>query len=237
MTLHDRRPPPRRQRLLIIGGIAALIVLLAASMTPRGMSSWEEARFAQLAIVAAACAFFLAASRRRLSHMAMQAAIWLLLGAILLVGYSYRDDINAVLGRTAGTLVPARGVEVAPGVMRFTADDSGQFYIDAKVDGVAIHFLVDTGASGIALSQRDAERLGLKSDDLAYTARFSTANGTVRAAPVRLGSLAIGPFETTDIPAWVNEGELSDSLLGMSYLSTLGRIEIKGDTLTLERAR
>ena len=236
MRPHNRRPPPRL-RLLVIGGIVVLVAAVAASMTPRALSDWDEARFAQLAIIAALCVFALAGSRRPLGHMAGQAAIWLLIGAVLLVGYSYRDDINAVLGRTAGNLVPSRGVEVAPGIMRFSADDSGQFFIDAKVDGVAVHFLVDTGASGIALSQRDARRLGLDPQGLDYSARFSTANGTVRAAPISLNSLQIGPFEAKDVGAWVNEGQLDNSLLGMSYLSTLGRIEIRGDTLVLEQGR
>jgi aspartyl protease family protein len=94
---------------------------------------------------------------------------------------------------------------------------------------------MDTGASGIALSRRDAGRLGLDTKDLRYTGLFSTANGMVRAAPVTLDSVQIGPLSANAVSAWVNEGDLDQSLLGMSYLSTLGRIEIKGDTLILER--
>ena len=96
-------------------------------------------------------------------------------------------------------------------------------------------FLVDTGASGIALSKRDAERLGLKPEDLRYTAPFSTANGMTRATPVTLDAIKIGPMRAYSVHAWVNEGDLDQSLLGMSYLSTLGRVEIRGDTLILER--
>lgn len=95
--------------------------------------------------------------------------------------------------------------------------------------------IFNTGASGIALTKRDAERIGLDSAHLDYTSLFSTANGMVRAAPVKLDSLQIGPFDASSVPAAVDEGDLDMSLLGMSYLSTLGRIEIKGDTLTMER--
>jgi len=54
---------------------------------------------------------------------------------------------------------------------------------------------------------------------------------------VRLSDIRLGPLAATNVPAWVNEGDLNESLLGMSFLSTLGRIEIKGDTLILEQAR
>jgi aspartyl protease family protein len=135
----------------------------------------------------------------------------------------------------SGVVVPGHGVEVAPGMMRFSAEDGHQFFVNADVNGVTIHFLVDTGASGIALNQRDAKRLGLDASDLKFTQQFSTANGMTRGAPVILDRLQIGPFEATQVSASVNEGDLADSLLGMSFLSTLGRIEIKGDTLTIER--
>ena len=120
-------------------------------------------------------------------------------------------------------------------MMRFTADDTGQFAIDATVNGVAVHFLMDTGASGIALSRRDADRLGFDPKALRYSDIVSTANGMTRAAPVMLDSIQIGPLSAESVHAWVNQGDLDQSLLGMSYLSTLGRIEIKGDTLILER--
>ena len=96
-------------------------------------------------------------------------------------------------------------------------------------------FLVDTGASGIALSRRDAERLGFDDSKLNYDTPFSTANGMTRGARITLDALQVGPLTAHGVHAWVNEGDLDQSLLGMSYLSTLGRVEIKGDTLTLER--
>jgi aspartyl protease family protein len=179
----------------------------------------------------------LAASTQPLGPVARQMALIVAFGAVLVVGYSYRDDFHSLTDRLTGSIVPSRGVEVAPGTIRFTANDNAQFAIDAVVNGTAVHFLMDTGASGIVFSKHDAERLGFDLRQLTYSAEFSTANGLVRAAPITLNSLQIGPLEATDVSAWVNEGDLDGSLLGMSYLSTLGRIEIRGDTLILERAR
>jgi len=232
-----RRPrrPPSAVRLILIGGLVVAIVIAASSLSPRHLNDWDKAELIRLGIILGVGVLALAARTQPLPTMAKQATIWLALGAVLFVGYSYRDELNGVASRTIGTLVPSRGIETAPGIMRFSADDSGQFFVDAVANGVPIHFLVDTGASGIVLSQRDARRLGLLSDDLQYTARFSTANGTTRAAPVVLQSLRLESFADADVRAWINEGDLEESLLGMSYLSTLGRVEIRGGMLTLER--
>ena len=222
-------------RLFIIAGAIAAVIAGAAAVTGRELDSWDTASAAPLIVILILMTARLAASTKPLGGIARQLALLLALGAVLVIGYSYRDEARGLTDRLMGGVIPSRGVEVAPGIVKFTADENGQFAIDATVDGVRIHFLMDTGASGIALSQRDAARLGLKDEPLHYTGIFSTANGTVRAAPVTLQSIEIGPLSATKVSAWVNGGDLDQSLLGMSYLSTLGRIEIRGDTLILER--
>jgi aspartyl protease family protein len=223
-------------RFLVIAAFVIAVIATVAALSP-GTVSGEDALYAvPPSIWLVWIALRLAtATRHPLSKMAKQLSVFLILGVVLVVGYSYRDDFNGIFGRFAGSAVPGHGTEVAPGMMRFQADDGGQFVINATVNGTAIHFLVDTGASGIALSQRDARRLGIAPKDLGYTAIFSTANGKTRAAPIKLDSIQIGPLDANNVSAWVNEGDLDQSLLGMSYLSTLGRIEIRGDTLILER--
>ena len=232
--------PPRKGgfltvRLVLIAGIVAAVIGIFASASPGGLGGWDVARAAPLSVILVLMVMRLAASTQPLGRMAKQLSLFLIAGTVLVVGYSYRDDLGVIFGRTLGTVVPGHGTQIAPGMMRFQADDGGQFVIDATVNGTAVHFLVDTGASGIALSKRDAERLGIDAKDLSYTGLFSTANGTTRAAPVTLDAIKIGPMQAYSVHAWVNEGDLDQSLLGMSYLSTLGRVEIKGDTLILER--
>ena len=224
-----------RLRLLLIGGIAVGVIGAAASLSYAGLSNWDAAYASPLIVWLVLLTARLAASPQPLGRMARHLSIFVVLGVVLVVGYSFKDDLARIRDRALGSIVPGRGVEVAPGMMKFQADDSGQFVVDAKVNGVGVHFLVDTGASGIALSRRDAGRLGFDPSSLTYTRTFLTANGMTRAAPVTLESVEIGPFSDTRVPAFVNEGDLDQSLLGMSYLKTLGRIEIRGDTLILER--
>jgi aspartyl protease family protein len=98
-----------------------------------------------------------------------------------------------------------------------------------------VQFVIDTGATDIVLSHSDAQRVGLQLENLAYVGRAMTANGEVRTAPVRLDSIALGPVKDTHIPAWVNQGEMGHSLLGMSYLQRWSKIEIGGGALVLTR--
>lgn len=223
-------------RLFVIVTIVVAVIGGGAAVTGRGLDRWDTGRAAPLAVILILMVARLAASTRSLGGVGRQMAVLLAFGAVLVIGYTYRDEAQGLTDRLMGGLIPSRGVEVAPGSVKFTADENGQFAIDATVDGVRIHFLMDTGASGIALSQHDAVRLGLDKAALRYTGIFSTANGAVRAAPVMLQSIEIGPLFAGNVPACVNGGDLDQSLLGMSFLSTLGRIEIRGDTLILEQS-
>jgi aspartyl protease family protein len=95
--------------------------------------------------------------------------------------------------------------------------------------------MVDTGATGIVFNKADAKRLGLDPAALDYNRRISTANGLTYAALITLRELTIGPITLTDVAASVNEGDLSESLLGMRFLERVGSIEIRNGTLTLHR--
>jgi len=223
-------------RFLVIAAFVIAIIATVAALSPGAVRTGDAAYAAPLSIWLVWMALRLAtATRRPMGTMAKQLSVFLIFGVVLVVGYSYRDDFKGIFGRVLGDAVPGHGSQIAPGMMRFQADDGGQFIVNATVNGTAVQFLVDTGASGIALSQRDARRLGIDPKELGYTGIFSTANGTTRAAPVKLDSIQIGPLSANDVSAWVNEGDLDQSLLGMSYLSKLGRIEIRGGTLILER--
>ncbi|MNL68521.1 hypothetical protein D3C87_1932570 [compost metagenome] len=98
--------------------------------------------------------------------------------------------------------------------------------------------LVDTGASSIALSYEDAMRIGIDPDSLRFSQTILTANGEARGAPVRLRQVAIGPIVRNDIRAIVAEpGRLHQSLLGMTFLGTLGSLTIQTDELRLRDQR
>ena len=110
---------------------------------------------------------------------------------------------------------------------------NGHFIVEATVNGHEIRFLVDTGATDVALRREDARRLGFDPDLLRYDREYRTANGVTRAASVTLREVGIGQISMRDVAASVSEGELQISLLGMSFLSRLEGYEVRGDRLIL----
>ncbi len=112
-------------------------------------------------------------------------------------------------------------------------DSSGQFLLEARVNGEEAQFIVDTGADIVALAPAEAERLGIDvaADD--YQPILRTASGVGKGAPVRLDRFELGEEELRDVGAVVVEG-LGVNLLGQSVLRRLGRVELQGDRMVIE---
>ena len=114
-------------------------------------------------------------------------------------------------------------------------DPRGHFQTDGRIDGQRITFMVDTGASVVALNESSAARFGLRPTPGQYTANVSTANGTVKAARTRIEMLDVGGLIVRDVDAMVlPDAALSENLLGLSFLSKLKRFEYANGKLVLE---
>ncbi len=109
----------------------------------------------------------------------------------------------------------------------------GHFWAEANVDGHAIRFLVDTGATAVALTADDARRLGINRASLDYSYSVQTANGEAHAARVTLRSVAVAGARVDDVEAYVIDRGLETSLLGMTYLGRLSRFEATQTSLIL----
>ncbi len=179
-------------------------------------------------LVTAILGLYFAQNRGSLGKLAQQALAWGLIFAAALAVVALWDDIQ-------GALMPKQSVIAAEGRIALPRAPDGHYYVTADVNGVPVRFTVDTGASEIVLSQSDAEAAGIDTATLAYVGRAYTANGEVRTAPVRLDSFAIGPINDIGLRAFVNQGDMAGSLLGMSYLQRYSKIEITDGALTLTR--
>ena len=170
--------------------------------------------------------YFLLSGRHQLGKTLQQAAIWglIFLGAVAVAGL-WNDLKRATHPQEA--LVTGAGIEVP-------VSPDGHFYLTAMVNGVKVRFVVDTGASDVVLTQRDAARIGLDPKTLNYFGTATTANGQVMTAPVRLDTLSLGDRVDRDVPAVVNNGVLDTSLLGMSYLGRY-QIALTRDQMVLKR--
>lgn len=172
--------------------------------------------------------YFLAANRLNLSQVLRQAMLWGLIFLGVIAAYGLWQDIE-------GELVPRQAVFAEDARVEVPQSRDGHYYLTLEANGTPIEFVVDTGATDIVLSQEDAARIGVDLDRLVYSGMAYTANGTVRSARVRIDTLNLGGIEDRNATAWVNEGELFGSLLGMAYLQRYDRISIENQRLVLER--
>ncbi|HMK71391.1 MAG TPA: TIGR02281 family clan AA aspartic protease [Xanthobacteraceae bacterium] len=151
----------------------------------------------------------------------------------------YAAQISAKPAVAALTVRPETPAAAAAATSRSVIvprDSRGHFQVDARIEGRRLSFMVDTGASVIALTASDAGRLGLHPAQREFVVEVKTANGTVRAAPVRLDKVEVGDLAVRDVAALVMPDEgLSDNLLGLSFLSRLRRFEYSGGRLVLEQ--
>ena len=109
----------------------------------------------------------------------------------------------------------------------------GHYWAEAQVNGRGVRFLVDTGASAVALTPEDARRLGFEPSGLDYAFDVSTASGKARAARIELASVSVAGARVHDVEAFVIERGLDTSLLGMTYLGRLSRFEASRNALIL----
>ncbi len=194
----------------------------------QGMNGDQIANLAYLGLLGAAIAgMFFLSNRQNLGKTAQLAAIWglIFVGVVAAVGM-WSDLRNQISPRQSIVGDTTIAVPRSP---------DGHYYMTLEVNGVAVDFVVDTGASQVVLTQADAKRVGLNLAELRYIGTANTANGTVRTAPVWLGSVTLGDVTDTDVRAVVNEGAMKGSLLGMTYLGQFGRIEIADGKLILTR--
>ena len=122
----------------------------------------------------------------------------------------------------------------APGAVAIPKAPDGHYWADGQVNGSSVRFLVDTGATAVALTPADAQRLGLKPADLHYASSVVTAAGQTRAAAVKLASITVAGARLENVDALVIEKGLDTSLLGMTYLGRLAGFQATRQALVLQ---
>ncbi|WP_027488548.1 retropepsin-like aspartic protease family protein [Allorhizobium undicola] len=178
------------------------------------------------------------ASRKSLARNLGFLSMWALIALGLLAGYQYRQELALIKDRLVSGLLPGHTVvtNASDGTTEVLLHRGLDNHFSAKVEtnGASLSMMVDTGASSVVLTPEDAARAGIDPQSLRYITPVMTANGSAMAAQVRLKRVAIGPIVRENITALVTErGRLEQSLLGMSFLSTLDTIQIRADELRL----
>lgn len=153
------------------------------------------------------------------------------LGSIVLAAVvSGHEEASSLAG-----LRPSLDAPALYSTTELKADSSGHYFAAADINGTTIPVMVDTGASGVALSYEDADKVGLRPHMLDYDTPINTANGIVKAARVTLRRVEVDNVRVRDVEGVVlPEGALRGSLLGMSFLGRLSSFRIENGVLYLK---
>ena len=127
----------------------------------------------------------------------------------------------------------ATAAQAPAGEVAIARSPDGHFRVRGRVNDNDVQFLVDTGATVVALTQDDADRSGLYRLNDAYTEQVQTASGMTEAAPVVIARLELGDIVLEDVRAVIVRDYPGPSLLGQSFLSRLQDVSIRQDVMTL----
>ncbi|RYH11191.1 TIGR02281 family clan AA aspartic protease [Tropicimonas sp. IMCC6043] len=193
------------------------------------MSGDQTASFIYLVLLGTVIgSYVLVANRNNIGRSLRHGMLWVLIFFGVVVAYGLWDDIR-------GTVIPRQSVFEEGARIEVPLGRDGHYHMVLRVNDVPIEFVVDTGATEIALTQQDAARAGIDPGELAFVGSASTANGTVSTARVRLDTLELGGVVERNVPAVVSGGEMDGSLLGMSYLNRFAEVSFGGGRMILTR--
>lgn len=152
----------------------------------------------------------------------------------------YLEDAPKISGKPAALpqtrAVPVKAPPASPGSVQLQPDGRGHYNTTVKLNGKPVDGIIDTGASFIAISEDMARRVGFSANSLDFKYTSQTANGAVKVALVMLDRVEIGGIRVSDVQASVHKnGELSNVLIGMSFLKKLDSYRVDNGVLKLQQ--
>ena len=230
--------------------VAALLGWLASEYGENFDWTSDGPRLGYVLLLVVLVVSSLALRRANVAGAVKSLVAWAAIGLVLVIGYSYREELKAVWYRVAGELDTSRATPVQPrsgdrradsqsedsgesGALAIRQSSDGHYYVTARVNGSDVRLLVDTGATVSVLSKRHAERAGLFPSPAEYTVSVRTANGIAKAAPVRLRDFEIGDARLQDVQALVMDTPGNISVLGIGTLQRFKSYDVRNGVLTL----
>lgn len=160
-------------------------------------------------------------------------ALWSLVALATVAVYTYRYELNIFKNRILGTINPSLAQIDERGEIIINISADGHYYIDTKVNGAQVRFMIDTGASDIVVGINDAQRLGIKQESLSFDRSYQTANGTIYGARFLIDEFEVSGMKFEHVFATVSNVEMDMPLLGMSFLRRFQKYEFYQDRLVL----
>ncbi|MFD1950539.1 TIGR02281 family clan AA aspartic protease [Sphingomonas arantia] len=195
------------------------------------MTADQGAQAGYLALILVLVLLSLGARRLQLGRVIGYLLSWaaIFVGAYLL--FVNRDAFRPMFDRVTTDLRPATP-QIVGKTVRIAMSPDGHFWVDAKIGGDAVRFLVDSGATMTAISPETLAKAELETDDRRPMI-LRTANGDIRADRVTIPTLAVGSIRVEDLDAVSSPGFGGINVLGMNFLSGLQRWGVEDRTLIL----
>jgi aspartyl protease family protein len=215
-------------------GAAVLVIFLLNRSFPTGDNPMGDPYLVQtLGFLALASSGLLFIREINLKQTVRNILIWVAAGGVLIIGFSFQNELRDLGLRLRSQLVPGYPVQTGPREITFSEGEDGHFHAYGTVNGTRIRFLIDTGATGIVLDPADAERAGIDVNGLRFDLPFSSANGVGYGASLVLTELSVGPIRFSNVRASVNRAPMGSSLLGMTFLKRLKSYSVSDGKLIL----
>ena len=234
-------PPPRRKptRLGValwlagLAGIAILLIVLARNFPGQDSPLGDAYLWRMVAVLALVSSGLLFIRDINLKQATRNILAWLGVAGVLMIGFTYQDELRRMALRLRADLIPGYAVETGDHEMTISESDGGSYFVYGTVNDTQVKFLIDTGASDIVLSPGDARRAGIDLDRLTFDHPYESANGIGHGARLKLLSLKVGKIDLADVDAAVDKAEMSSSLLGMTFLRRLKSFQFADRKLIL----
>ncbi len=222
---------------LLLLGLALTLLVAASRDHASALRHFSSEDLASLTVKIGALVLIggavMAVFRDRFSQAIEFSLIWVVVGLILVLGYTYRFELRDVSERVLAELAPGRAASRGR-MVELVRGNGGDFRISTEVNGRSVPMVLDTGATTVVLTNDAARAAGLPIEMIKYTVHVDTANGRARAAAVTLDRVAVGGIVERSVPALVAQpGQLKSNLLGMSFLNRLQSWEVRGDKLVM----
>ena len=225
----DKAPPNGKRRLLLFFGALFLLYLGLIAFYP-SVSLFDNPYGVRnllfIIIFGGSLVYF-----SRASNSAIFKALFGWIAIVSIISGIYvvnRGDSYSLANNLTPSRVVAKNEE-----MQVERASDGHFWILTQVNGHNLPMMVDTGATMVVLSKRDAKRIGIEMDKLRFNGASSTANGKVSFARVSLDEFRIGHVAFNDFMVTVNGGQMDGSLLGLDALNEFSSYEIRGNIMIL----
>jgi aspartyl protease family protein len=217
----------------LVGGAVLVIVLLDRSFPTTDAALGDPALIQTLGFLALASSGLLFVRQFNLKQTARNVLIWVAAGGVLIIGFSFQNELKELGLRLRSNLIPGYAVQTGPRELTLSESEDGHFHVYGTINGTRVPFLVDTGASDIVLDPADAQRLGIDLGNLTFDRPFGSANGIGYGAKTVVGGLSVGPITFTNVEVAINKTRMGSSLLGMAFLKRLKSYSVSGGKLVL----